>query len=312
MSNFLQMRDSLRIFTMGGLGKTLQPGDVYGQLINRAQRDLAEDWEWSFRRTNTIVNTVAPKTAGSITVATGSPVVIGTGTHFTLADKGAFLWVGGVGTTPLPIADVQGTQMLNLTSPFAGPTLTNTTYRLAPLFYLVEGAQEILSVISNDVYLDKRLREEINWLDPCRTDQGGAPSYIWAEAPHSPDGSLMMEMWPTPSDARAYLVEFFRGAPLLENDVDIPILQSTLIEEKAMITCCEMMYASTGQSTWLALRDKHQANLDGGLDPPGGKLGQALNRDAARQQYLGRVKKPRPFLQGYDSGFTPLHTVIGD
>lgn len=299
---------------MGGLGEVLQANDVYSFLINRAYDDLWSDWDWSYRVTNAIVNTRPPKTAGTITLAVGSPVVIGTGTAFDYNDKGAFLWVGGVGTTPLPIADVQGPLMLNLTAPFAGPTLINTPYTLAPLYYLVEGAEEVLHVISNDVYLDKRLLEEVNVLDPCRTDQGGAPAYIWCQAILSNDGSQMIELWPTPSDARAYLIWFRRRTPVLEQDTDIPYLPSTLIEEKAMIPACEMMFSSTGQGSWLALRDKHQFNLDANLDPPGGKLGQALTRDAERQQYLGRMQKPRPFLSSgqFDASFTPLHTTPWD
>lgn len=302
------MRENLRLFTMGGLGKVLQPGDVYGQLVNRAHSDLLGNYEWSFRLTNTIVNSVAPKLAGTITVAQGSPVVIGTGTSFTLSDVGAFLWVGGVGMTPLPIADVQGSQILNLSSPFAGPTLINTAYHLAPLFYLVSEAEEVLDVMSDVVYLEKRLREEINMFDPGRTDQGGSPSQWWCQAPPSPDGSLMIELYPTPQDARAYLVEYYRRAPVLVNDADIPLISSTLVEEKATITACEMMYASTAQSTWLQLRDKHQMNLDGGQTPPAGMLGELLSRDAARQQYKGRAQRPRPLNVGYDSSFTPLHT----
>ncbi len=311
MANYRTMKNRLRLFTMGGLGEILQDGDVYGELVNRAYDDIWSDYPWSYKRTNQIVNTVPPKSNGRITVATGSPAVIGTGTGFTVADKGSFLWVGGVGTTPLPIINVAGNQIVTLSAPFAGPTLTQTSYICAPLYYLVEGSDEIISIVSNDVQLQKRLREEINVIDPTRTDQGGAPSCWWCEAPPSMDGSLMVELWPTPQDARAYLVEYFRKTPLLENDIDIPLIPSQLVEEKAMITACEMMYASTGQQTWLQLRQSHQMNLDGGLTPPAGKLGEALDRDATRQQYIGREQQPTGWLGEYDSSFTPLHIVFG-
>lgn len=306
MANYGQMKEQLRLFTMGGLGLTVAGSDdVYGRLVNRAHADIVESFDWSFRLTNTIVNTVAPKNTGTITVTTGSPSILGTGTNFTYSDVGAFLWVGGAGTTPLPIADVQGIQLASLTSPYSGPSRINTNYVSAPLFYLVENALEVLSVTSQDTLLQKRLRDEINRIDPTRTDMGGTPSLFWCEAPHSPDGSLRIEFWPVPADARAYLVEYRQAAPQLIRDSDLPLVKSHVVEEKATATACQMLYASTGASAWSDLADKHfvvYAQL----------LEEALDADARRQQYRGRLTNPGPVLNGYDSQFTPSHAGLDD
>lgn len=313
MSSFSQMREALRLICMGALGTTLQDADVYGSLINQSHSELTEQFEWSWRLTNAIINTVMPKSAGTVTVSTGSPVVLGSGTHFTVADKGSFIWVGGIGSTPLPIADVSGGQIVTLAHPFAGQTMQGTGYRCAPLYYLVEGSQEILEVSSENYRLEKRLREEINRLDPTRSDQGGAPSTLWCQAPPSPDGSLMLEFWPVASDSRAYLVEYRRRAPLLVRDGDLPLVPSTCVVEHAAITACEMMYTSTGQRSWIELANRHHTNLygDGGTDE--GKLQKALNRDAAIQQYRGRAQRPSDlWSRGYDAGFDPLHNTFDD
>ncbi len=121
MANYAEMKKNLLYFTMGGLGLTVQSGtqDVMGQLINRAYADIFEGWDWSFRLSNTVINSAAPKMQGSITVTQGSPAILGTGTNFTYSDVGSFIWVGGQSQTPLPIADVSGPQLATLASPYA-------------------------------------------------------------------------------------------------------------------------------------------------------------------------------------------------
>lgn len=296
------MRESLRLFTTGGLGLTLQPNDVYSQLVNRAHEDIVESYDWSFRLTNTVINTVPPKSNGSITLTTGSPSILGTGTTFTLADVGSFLWLGNSGNTPLPIADVQGAQLASLANPYSGPSTIQTSYIVAPLFYLVENALEVLSVVNQDWLLQKRQREEFNRADPCRTDQGGSPSEFWCQAPPSPDGSLMIELWPVPADARGYLVEFRCRAPKLIRDGDLPLVKSIVVEEKAIAMACQMVFSSTGARQWLELSDKHQQLYQLALE-------EALASDARRQQFRPGVTNPGPITDGtYDAVFTPDHS----
>ncbi len=310
MANFGQARENLRLLTMGGLGTVLKDGDTYGSLINRAHGDLIEDYEWSVRFTNATLNTVAPKNTGTVTLTQGQPTVLGTGTNFSYADVGSFLWLGSPAQAETVIVqDVPGSAMLVLSSPYAGPSQVNVGYTLAPRYYVIPGALEVLGIYCQDLELTKRLREDINAIDPTRTDQGGSPSICWCPAPVAADRSQMVELWPLPADYRTYLVDFRRGAPLLVNDIDRPLIPSTVVEEKAAIVACEMMFASTGQRTWLELALRHHETLfgDGAGNP--GKLAQALDRDAGTTQYKGRMTSPGPTVRGYDGAFTPSHAI---
>lgn len=309
MANFGQMRDNLRLQLMGGLGLVLEPDDTYSKLINRAHTTLVEAYDWSFRLSNTVVNTVPPKSNGTVTLTIGSPSILGTGTSFTYADVGGFLWLGsgGGGNTPLPISDVAGLQLASLANPFSGPSVVQVGYTTAQRYYLIENALEVLSVVSEDFQLQKRLLAEINDLDPCRTDQGGSPAVLWCNAPPSPDGSVMIELWPIAADYRPYLVTYRCKAPKLVRDSDLPLIDSTLVEEQAMVMGCEMMAASTGQQSWFTIRQLHYQNLYGDGGNNIGKLSEALIADSRRQQYLPGVTNPGPFMSGYDGSYTPSH-----
>lgn len=311
VANFLDLRENLRLLLMGGLGLTLEDNDTYGRIINRAYQDIWDAHQWSFRLTNTVLNSVAPKSDGFVTMTAGSPSILGIGTHFSLADKGAFIWPTGISGTPLPIADVSGPQIATLTNPYSGPSFVKGSYTIAPLYYLIEDAAEVLTLRCNDVELDKRLREEINEIDPTRTDMGGAPSLLWCYAPSSFDGSCMIELWPVPADRRGYLVDYRRRAPKMVNDTDIPLLKSIMIEEHAADIGCQMMYARTSQRSWLELSELHRTRYEG-PDGLGGALAAAKDEDERRVSYRGQITNQEPFDRSGDMSYIPTHSTWFD
>ena len=60
MANFGDMITDLQLLLMGN-----QTDESVGKFLNRAHQQILEAHNWSFLLTNCVINTVAPKTAGS-------------------------------------------------------------------------------------------------------------------------------------------------------------------------------------------------------------------------------------------------------
>lgn len=251
MAVFQDMINDVRLLVMGRLDlPTIQ------LLINRAQSQICENYDWSFLLTNTVINSVVPKQDGTISVSQGQNFVIGNGCNFGPEDIGSFIWIGGLNIAPYPIQSVQGTNALTLVAPWCGPNMIGEGYSLSPLYYLVENSLQILS-IRQTVPLDKVTREELNRIDPARIAQGGNPSTAWAMGPPSFDGSQTAELWPVPQVPNPYLVEFKRRPSLMVNPNDTPLAPYSCIEAKAMMAACDALFASTGQQSWAVLGAKY-------------------------------------------------------
>ena len=280
MATFADMLTDLRLLVMGNL-----KDDTLKRLLNRAQSQILEVYDWSFLLTNAVINSSTPKTAGTITVSQGSPVVAGTGTAFGREDIGAFLWVGGLGITPVPIQGVQGTSMLTLSAPWCGPSMVQSSYTLNQLYYIVEGALEIMAIRGNVLYLDKLTREQLNHADPARLTQGAIPCLKWAPAPASPDGSVMVELWPPSGGPLPYLVEFKRAAVDMVEPNDKPLCPYEIIEAKAAAAACRMMFASTGQNSWMALAERYSGEYSEALEA-------GRHMDSKRSKHANGVTSP--------------------
>lgn len=247
------MITDLRLLTAGRLSDS-----VITTLLNRAHKQVLESYPWSFLLTNAVINGATPKVAGTITVGQGSNIVQAAGAAWGQEDVGSFLWISGLGLTPLPVQSVQGLNTLTLAYPWVGPTQIGASYVLEPLYYLVEGALEVYSVRANGIELNPRTREYINEIDPTRASVGAVPCLDWCSAPASPDGSVQVELWPPSGGPMAYLVDFKRQAFDMSNPFDKPLCPYSIVEEKAMESACLQMLANTGQQSWLALADRHK------------------------------------------------------
>lgn len=252
MASFADMLSILRLQVQ----REMDDNDLI-TCINNAQRQIVESFNWTYAETNVVINSRTPKTAGVITVAQGSPQVFGDGTLFDLNDVGAFLWVGGLNIAPCPIQDVQGAQMLTLAQAWPGPTQSLVNYSLSPLYYILPGVIECKDV-RGICPLEKFTRAQLNARDPIRIAQGGAPSTAWAPAPWGADGSLQIELWPVPADARWYLCDVKLAAPLLVEPTDQPMCPSNVLEPKALMNACLSIYASTGNPQWDSLATRYE------------------------------------------------------
>src|SRR5687768_16580200 len=88
--------------------------------IKLAHRAFGSNYQWSYRRRDTVIQTVAPYSTGTVTVAAGSGTVTGAGTAWTAAMVGRQIRIAGeytffyilavnTGAQTLTLADAQGT-----------------------------------------------------------------------------------------------------------------------------------------------------------------------------------------------------------
>lgn len=246
--NFGQMQADLALAGMAQLLNT-----DFGALLNRAQAEEVDEYEWSFRLTNVVLYSDAPYSTGTISLTPGSGVVTGSGTTWTSAYNGFQLRFGTAGMA-LPNVTIINAATLNLSQPYMGAALTNVSYSLTQSYYPIPGAAEITAV-KNTIYLDKVSRETLNLQDPQRLSVGGNPSLAWAPAPYATDGSgnLQIELWPVPSAVVPYVVEYRQAAIPMVASTDMPMVSSSVLEAKAMMYAAMALFASNGAPQWAQL-----------------------------------------------------------
>jgi hypothetical protein len=270
--------------------------------INNAQRQIVESFDWTYNETNVVINSRAPKQTGLITVSQGSAQVLGdAGCAFDKNDVGSFLWVGGLNIAPCPVIDVQGARMLTLGQVWPAATVTLSGYILAPLYYILPGVDECLDIRGIDP-LEKFTRAQLNARDPARVAQGGAPSTAWAPAPWAADGSLQVELWPVPADARWYLADVRLKAPKLVQLTDQPLCPSNVLEPKALMNACLSIYASTGNAQWNELATKYEAHYLREWED-------AQIKDKDRRRNLITTAAPRSVPMLWDAQFDSSHDL---
>lgn len=297
MANFGAMFQTLRLQVQGNV----DDGDLKAT-INNCQRQICESYDWTFLDGTMVVNSVVPHQNGTVTLSTGSPNVIGSGTSFNVNDAGAFFWAGGQVMAPVPVQSVQG-QILTLQSPWPGPSVIGSAYILAPLYYPLTGALEVQSVRQID-YLEKLTRDKVNRRDPARIFAGATPALVWCNAPHAEDGSVQIELWPTAGDARPYLCEVKLAAPLLIDTTDQPLCPSAVLEAKSLMDACLSAYATTGNQQWVQLADRYQARYLTELED-------ARIKNADRQRHRTMVEPPsRRSIGPGDSQYFPTHDTL--
>ncbi|MGH7917324.1 MAG: hypothetical protein ACREQE_07635 [Candidatus Binataceae bacterium] len=250
--NFGSMQSALALV---GMGQLLNAD--FGALLNRAQSEEVDNYNWSFILTNTVVFSAAPYSTGTISVAQGSAVVNGTGTLWTAALAGFQIRFGASGML-IQIASVQNAAQLTLSTPWMGAPIANSTYAISQSYYPIPGAKEI-TAIKNVIYLGKLSREALNLADPQRLSVGGAPALNWAPAPYTADGTLQVEMWPVPSGVLPYVVEYRQTAVPMVSSIDIPMVPAAVLEAKAMKYACDALYASSGDPRYGALAKEWNA-----------------------------------------------------
>jgi hypothetical protein len=263
-------------------------------LINRVAQAELEARAWSFRRNNTVVNSVAPKADGTVDVTQDSAVIAGTGTSFAAADVGRKLRVGaGANAVGLfTVLSVQSATQLTLTSTYPGTTALAQPYFLFQQFYSIAGADQLVSIQGgNQLNLEDTTHERLNLRDPLRQSTAN-PSVSWAPYGRDVTNNAQFEFWPINSSAIPYVVDYLAGFTTMVNDTDQPLVPGPVVEARAMADAAMSIFSETGDRRWKEFFDTfwgmYQKELEDAINADSKRFGiQKQIRDVAGGDRIG-------------------------
>jgi hypothetical protein len=217
-------------------------------LVSRAWTNIQRKHGWSFLWGKRAIPTPSPTSAGTVTLVSGSPFVVG--------DSNANAAWGAVpGATPLAtqqfrigtgtiyniVAYSPGTATLTLDNPYVDPQFgAGIQYNILGNYYSAPVAdflwwESIIDPVSGYSFRTMLTNEEVDDTDPQRFQSGwpvGVMPYQINPNTESPYyGYPMYEIWPAPLNGYTYVGSFFRrGAPfVLDTDQVNPMLSESLV-----------------------------------------------------------------------------------
>lgn len=230
----------------GILARELEERDIK-ILLNRVHQEEVEAHSWSFRRSNTVITTVAPISAGTVSVAQGSATVTGVGTAFTAAMVGYVIRLGQEDSYFTVTAVDVGLQTLTIEVAWPSAALAASPYVLFPLFYSLPSTCQLVLSVKRLVDLQETTREEINRRDPSRRSTAN-PSLAWAPAGWDSSQNYRLEFWPVNSAAVGYVTEFLVGHTPMQAPSDRPLVPGAVIENKALHDALMQIYHLNGDA----------------------------------------------------------------
>lgn len=156
-------------------------------ILQDVHREIATGWQWSFRKRETLLATVAPVSAGTVTVTQGSAAVVGVGTAWTAAMVGRAISIAGENTfyvvqavadaTHLTLGDAQGT-----TLPWTAASASGASATIFQHQYSIPANVAIIFEQVRDWPLTETTIERLNGLDPMRASFGLPDRFALARA----------------------------------------------------------------------------------------------------------------------------------
>lgn len=267
-------------------------------VIKHAHRGLAAQYQWSFRKRDTVIQTVAPYNAGTVAVTPGSPTVTGAGTAWTsamlgrqirIAGENTFFWIGAVNVGPQTLTLADG----NLaTQNWVAPAAGAATYTIFQDQYPVPANVALILYHVRDWPLAESTLSEVDATDPRRTSTGTPDRWYWARdnITGTPQAeSRFIGLWQVPSSAMTFRIPYLIEPPDLVQDTDLPVCPSEVIEWAAGAQAAAMLHARTGDERWARAMTAYMQVLMG-TPQLLGVLSQALQDDAQRFGLPGQLQ----------------------
>lgn len=228
-------------------------------LVNRAWLNVQRKYIWSFLWGMKPIPTPNPTSAGTVTLVSGSPTVIGdaVASPAWAAIPGANP-IGGqqfrVGTGTIyniiayqPNVPV-GFATITLDTPYVDPQFgAGISYTISQFYYSAPVAdflwwESIIDPTSGYAMRTTLTREEVDRKDPQRFQSGwpvGPIPYLVNPNVNSPYYNYpMYELWPEPLNNYTYVGSFFRRGALFVNDTD---LVSAMLGEDLVIALAKQL-----------------------------------------------------------------------
>lgn len=233
--------------------------EVMAEVVLREK--IHEIWtreSWSWRQDEAILTTVAPKTAGTVTLNATSTLVDGTGAAFVAADVGRKLRVTN-DNTYYEVTAVNG-QQLTLETAYAGAAFTASAYSLFRNIYtLASNFQEMIS-IAYWWRLSEGTLGGVDRYDARRSFASQQPcSFIYRG--EDAEGVMHIEISPVPSAAIGIHYIYRTKPPIWQDTTLVPIAEEVLTylcaADALYMRAVEAPLAET--QGLIAVADKYQA-----------------------------------------------------
>ena len=224
-------------------------------LIDLCHEEILNSYSWSRRKADTIVDTVASYSVGTVT--TSGTTVTGSGTTFTSAMADRYIRISR--TYFHRITAFTSTTSLTIEQALPADVTTATSYSIFRHVYdLPSTFGRVLNATSDD-RLTEWSRSEIDRVDPYRSSTADRPTvYSIYGLDSIPSGVFQIEFWPVPSSATAVRIEFLR-TNTLSADTDRPLYRGDVLSWRASESAAFFLHSRTGDRSWLDLADRYHA-----------------------------------------------------
>lgn len=262
-------------------------------IIKLAHRTIARQYQWSLRRRETVIQTVAAYSTGTVTTVTGSATITGSGTAWTAGMVGRQITIAGeyqffyiasvnVGAQTLTLGDAQGTAVV--WAPAGGGAKSHRIFK--DQFAVPADVAGIMTQVSQWPLVETSLTE-IDLIDPLRVSTGtGVPDrWYWCRTTSTGGvGTRFVGLWPVPGTAFTLRLPYLIEPPDLTADSDLPVCPSEVLELAAQMRAAWRVFGITGDQRWALQSKGFQQALYGAPDTPSsagmmGILQQALQDD---------------------------------
>lgn len=276
-------------------------------LLNLAHLEEVESYPWGRLQRDFTLNSFGQYTQGTVTVAQGSPQVVGVGTNWTPSMTGMYFAGATLNANqptqmvPIPINAVVSPTQLNLRAPYPLGSGTNLGYQIFPMFYSIVGLQHVIQV-RQQVPLGKRTHRSINLTDPYRM-QRSSPSIFWAPFGQDDDGNAKIELWPIEVTNNPYGVYGLAGHTDLADPTDMPLLPSGMLIAKTLLKIFETRSTQSGDARYLQALKYWQGRFEY-------EKQQALDADREEFGVVSQVQDGRgdPDTGGYTPGLDAIYS----
>lgn len=208
------------------VGASVDP-DVLNGEINDCVERVCRAFPWSRLKQQSILQTVAEYTTGTVDVAVGATSGTGTGTTFTSSMTGRFIRLANL-LPPYTFTYVSPTSF-TIDRPFEGPdALDDAGFKIYQSVYAIGATLESIVSIRNLRQGFKLNQETRNFLDTVAASRyayGEPTTFVPAE--DSATGIPQIELYPAPIVAAGYAIDWRLESPLfdledLDTDAEFP------------------------------------------------------------------------------------------
>jgi len=196
------------------VGASVDP-DVLNGEINDCVERICRAFPWTRLKQQSVLQTVAEYTTGTVDIALGATSGTGTGTTFTTAMTGRFIRLSNL--LPPYIFTFVSTTSFTIDRPFEGATLDDAGFKIYQSIFELPATLESISSLRNLTFGYDLNPETREWLDrnaAARYAYGQPAMYVPAE--DSAAGLQQIELYPAPIVSQGLGMDWRTQPPLFD------------------------------------------------------------------------------------------------